>query len=236
MKRLLFLGWGNDAIVEFLRKEWPGFSQCSSIIEFPAVLQAEQPRVVVTGFADLEAVRAVLVCIDKVSARIPLVVVSDQSLQGETRRAILEQLGERGTLLSPVDFTSLRATLRSWVQPSVDPALLDSAALARVYATGGRSLADKVVEGFLVGGPGLAARAKASFDEGALEQCIRYLESLVKQAGSVGAVDVAEAVEEILDELIEGGRVGPEQWLLLNKALASCLRVLGEQKKQDRTV
>ncbi|CAN0477458.1 unnamed protein product, partial [Phaeothamnion confervicola] len=120
----------------------------------------------------------------------PLIVISERVLQGEERAGVLHSLGERGTLLSPVDPTSLRATLRSWVQPAPDPAMLDSTALARVYARGGRALADSLVQGFLLGAPALTARSRKALEAGEAQNCIHALEDLAKQAGSVGAVDV----------------------------------------------
>ena len=230
MSRLAYYGPEQHSVVEMLRREFPKVAVGDTLSQLPALLVG-RPDVLVTTQIDHLAE-----LIDQTPPSLPIVVVSEAALESTQRSHLLDLLDERGTLLAPVDPTSLRATLRSWSQPSPDPALLDSAALARVYAAGGRRLADHVVTGFLLAAPGLAQRAEEAFRTQQHELCVTSLEELAQQAGSVGASDVCDAVEEILEELIEGGHVEESQWQVLERSLASTVRVLGEQKKQDRTV
>ncbi len=138
----------------------------------------------------------------------PWIVLLDEPLSQAQREQWESLLDEESTLLAPWTPTSLRNVL----QPS---GLLDAAALARLYAQGGRTLADHMVRNFLATAPAL------------LEQCddeeARY--RLHELAGGVGAKELHKRLEE----------VPWPGWQKLETLLQATCRVLEQQHRQDRT-
>lgn len=147
----------------------------------------------------------------------PWLVVSEVAMDEAQRQRWLACLDEESTLLAPWTPSTLRSALRR--------ELLDSTALARLYAQGGRALADHMVRNFLQHSPGLLQLAQADFAAGNREAAERRLMRLRELAGGVGASDL----QELLDQ-------AEPDWEKLQRELEAARRVLDNQHRQDRTV
>lgn len=146
----------------------------------------------------------------------PWLVLTEQPLSEADRQRWLAALDEESSLLEVWNPASLRRALK--------PSMLDSTRLARLYAQGGRALADHMVRNFLQHSPGLLQMAQAEWQsdhEGAL----RRLQRLHELAGGVGASELQELIDQ------------PDpDWTRLQKELESARRVFDNQHRQDRTV
>lgn len=147
----------------------------------------------------------------------PWVVVSEEALSESQRQRWLGILDEESSLVAPWSAPLLRSVMRR--KP------LDSAALARLYSQGGRALADRILANFLELSPGLLARAEAEWQQGNHQQARAYLERLQELAGGVG--------DNLFQDLLE--QVEPD-WPRLRRELEDTLRILDNQRRQDRTV
>jgi len=146
----------------------------------------------------------------------PWLVISEGALSEQQRNAWLASLDEESSLLE----AWTPATLRRILKPSV----FDSSRLARLYAQGGRALADHMVRNFLEHSPGLLQQARAAWSDDR-ESAMRPLRRLHELCGGVGASEL----QELLDQ--------PEpDWEKLTRDLESTRRVLDNQHRQDRTV
>lgn len=154
----------------------------------------------------------------------PWLVVCEESLEEGQRQAWLAILDEESSLLAPWTPATLRAALRSLALP-LAPSLLDSTALARLYAQGGRALADHMVRNFLQHSPELLRQGEACWRKGDLSGWESRRDRLRELAGGVGAGE--------LQELMEGD--SPD-WNELARQLEAARRVLENQHRQDRTV
>ncbi|MBX3168230.1 MAG: hypothetical protein KF760_12510 [Candidatus Eremiobacteraeota bacterium] len=146
----------------------------------------------------------------------PWLVVTEGVLSEDQRQRWLAALDEESSLLEAWTPASLRRALK--------PSMLDSTRLAKLYAQGGRALADHMVRNFLQHSPGLLQSAQAEW-EGDRDGALRRLQRLHELAGGVGASEL----QELLDQ--------PEpDWERLKRELESARRVFDNQHRQDRTV
>lgn len=236
MRRLVYFGSSQESLLDVLRKESPQLDVCATLEELVAVLTQSSPQILVIELSSNASFDDIYPTVERNTAGVPLVFVSHTALEAPLRAKILDALNERGTLLAPVDAGSFRATIRSWLSPATEPALMDSNALVRIYSAGGRALADRLLSAFVSSSAATVERAKRLYLEKQAQQFVTTLEGLEQQAGSLGAVDVQESVEEVLDEFGEKACVSAELWLQLERSVQSAVRVLSEQTRQDRTV
>ncbi|MFN8606631.1 MAG: hypothetical protein U0931_03800 [Vulcanimicrobiota bacterium] len=146
----------------------------------------------------------------------PWLVLTEASLSESERQSWLAALDEESSLLEAWTPASLRRALK--------PSMLDSTRLARLYAQGGRALADHMVRNFLQHSPGLLQMAQAEWDTDR-EGAVRRMQRLHELAGGVGASEL----QELLDQ------PAPD-WNRLQKELEAARRVFDNQHRQDRTV
>lgn len=236
MRRLVYFGPWQESWIDILRKESPQLEVCHDLDQLRLALSGSRPEVLVGELSAIPDFVEFLRFVDANSAGVPVIALSAVAVAATLRQEVLGVLGERGTLLAPADASSFRATIRCWLLPANDPALLDSTALARIYTAGGRALADRLLSSYVSTAASSVARAQRFYLEKQNQHFINVLESLEHQSGSVGAVDVQDAIEEVLDEFGEKACVSAEQWLQLERAVAAAVRVLAEQTRQDRTV
>lgn len=146
----------------------------------------------------------------------PWLVVTEAALSEEQRQRWLAALDEESSLLEAWTPASLRRALK--------PSMLDSTRLARLYAQGGRALADHMVRNFIQHSPGLLQSAQAEWDSDQ-DGALRRLRRLHELAGGVGASELQELIDQ------------PDpDWERLKRELESTRRVLDNQHRQDRTV
>lgn len=146
----------------------------------------------------------------------PWLVLTETPLSDEERQRWLAALDEESSLLEAWNPASLRRALK--------PSMLDSTRLARLYAQGGRALADHMVRNFIQHSPGLLQTAQTEW-ESDREGALRRLQRLHELAGGVGASEL----QELLDQ-------SEPDWSRLQKELESARRVFDNQHRQDRTV
>ncbi len=236
MRRLVYFGSSQESLLDVLRKESPQLDVCQNLDQLVAVLIQDSPQILVIELTPQARFDDIYPVVERNTAGVPLVFVCYTAIESGERARILDALNERGTLLAPVDAGSFRATIRSWLAPATEPAMLDSNALVRIYSAGGRALADRLLSAFVSSSAATVERAKRLYLEKQSQQFVTTLEGLEQQAGSLGAVDVQESVEEVLDEFGEKACVSAELWLQLERSVQSAVRVLSEQTRQDRTV
>lgn len=156
----------------------------------------------------------------------PWLVVGEEILSNAQRQrwqALLD-LDEESSLLSPWTPVGLRPALRSLLNP-LSPKLLDSQALARLYAQGGRALADRMVVQFLQTAPELLKHAERDWHSDLPDLAVQRLRRLHELAGTVGATDLADLAE-----------AEPPHWEAIERELRAACRVLEQQHRQQRTV
>lgn len=154
----------------------------------------------------------------------PWLVLSEIRLDAQAHQRWLAVLDEESSLLDPWTPATLRPALRAFSNP-LTPSLLDSQALARLYAQGGRALADQMIRLFLQQAPSLLEHAESDWHSDLQDLAVQRLQRLGELAGSVGAGD--------LEDLVAGD---PPDWAALRRELSSARRVLEEQHRQERTV
>ena len=146
----------------------------------------------------------------------PWLILSEGPLSEEQRQAWLARLDEESSLLEAWTPSALRRVLK--------PCVFDSSRLARLYAQGGRALADHMVRNFLQHSPGLLQNAQTAWSHDR-ETATRHLRRLHELCGGVGASELQELIDQ------------PEpDWQKLIHDLESTRRVLDNQHRQDRTV
>jgi hypothetical protein len=154
----------------------------------------------------------------------PWIVVSEARLEPESHQRWLAVLDEESSLLDPWSPGTLRPALRALANP-LAPSLLDSQALARLYAQGGRALADQMIRLFLQQAPILLQHAESDWHSDLRDLAQQRLQRLGELAGGVGATDLEDLVS-----------VDPPDWAGLRRELQAARRVLEEQHRQERTV
>ncbi|MBS2039003.1 hypothetical protein JST97_28735 [bacterium] len=146
----------------------------------------------------------------------PWLVLTDSPLGETERQNWLAALDEESSLLEAWTPASLRRALK--------PSMLDSTRLARLYAQGGRALADHMVRNFLQHSPGLLQLAQSEWDSDR-DSSMGRLQRLHELAGGVGASELQELIDQPVPD-----------WPRLQKELESARRVFDNQHRQDRTV